>query len=167
MNRGVRYIIIVVAFLLQPFLSAMLPLWMVPDLCFCILVAIMAVADPDEYVGPVILIFALALVKDIYSCQFVGVTVIAMIITSIFILLLRRSANIENIVFIGILALASNLVYYIAYWAIYAILSSPYSFLYMVRSIGWVVLPNIVVTFITLLIISRRMIVKKRDKYFR
>ena len=167
MKKGVSILIIIGAFLLQPFLSAMLPAWLVPNLLFCILMIMAATMNPEDMVLPMSLVFLLSLAQDFYYSQFVGVTVIALVITMLIVMWLRRVANIENLLFSAVIVVVANLVYGISYWGIYALLSSPYSFLYMLTRLPLVVMPNIIVMFIALFIITRDIIQRRRDGYFR
>ena len=90
-------------------------------------------------VGPMVLIFVLSLIQDIYYNQYVGVTIISLLITMLVVMWIRRLANIENIIFVAMIVIVANLVYSISYWGIYALLSSPYSFLYMLRRLPEIV----------------------------
>lgn len=159
-------IIIILAFFIQPIISSMLPSWLVPDLDFCILLVMALSLDGDQVVVPLILASILALMGDIYYSQFIGVTVIAITITIILVMIAKKMGNKESLLFMGILIIPANLVYYLVYWMFYAALSSPYSFLYMIRHLPGMVIPNIVTCFIIWFFTERRMAQQKRDKYF-
>ena len=163
-RKGV--IIIILAFFIQPIISSMLPSWLVPDLDFCILLVFTLALDGDQVVVPLILASVLALMGDIYYSQFIGVTVIAMVVTIILVLILKKLGNKESVFFLGTLIIPANLVYYLVYWMFYVALSSPYSFLYMLRHLPGMVIPNIVTCFIIWFFIERRLVQQKRDKYF-
>ena len=159
-------ILIILAFFIQPILSSMLPSWLVPDLDFCILLVMVLTLDGDQVVAPVILASFLALMGDIYYSQFIGVTVIAMIITFILVYVMKKLGNSDSLIFLGIMIIPANLIYYLIYWMVYAAFSSPYSFLYMLRHLPGMVIPNIVICFIIWLFIERQLTQEKRDKYF-
>ena len=167
MSKRIRFILIIGAFIIQPFLSSLLPAWFVPDLDFCILMVMAATMDLEEMVPPMILVFVLTLIDDFYRNQFIGVTVLAMLIAMLVVIAIRRMANMENIFFIAFIVAVANLVYGVSYWAIYYLLSSPYSFVYMITRFPQFAVPNCIIMFIALLIISRNLIEKRRDSYFR
>ena len=159
-------IIIILAFLIQPIISSMLPAWLVPDLDFCILLVFALALDGEKIVVPTILASVLALMGDIYHSQFIGVTVIAMVTTLLLIMIIKRLGNKESALFLGILIIPANLIYCLIYWMFYAALSSPYSFMYMLSHLPGMVIPNIVTCFIIWFFTERRMAQQKRDKYF-
>lgn len=168
MMRGrIRLIVILGAFLLQPLFSSMLPSWVVPELGFCALMVFTVSMDSEDLVLPAVLILVLTLARDIYSSQFAGASVIAMILTMVLVLVARRLANVESPFFLAMISAGAAVAYKVIYWCIYGILSSPYSFLYMAQRLPSGAIPNMVVTFIALLITSREIIRKRRDKYFR
>lgn len=167
MSRKINYLIIIGAFVIQPFIASLLPALFVPNLLFCILMIMASTMQGEEMVGPMVLIFVLSLIQDIYYNQYVGVTVISLLITMLVVMWIRRLANIENIIFVAMIVIVANLFYSISYWGIYALLSSPYSFLYMLRRLPESAVPNIVVMFIALFIITRDLIQRRRDEYFR
>lgn len=167
MRNRIKVIIILVAFFIQPLLSAMLPVWLVPDLDFCILVVFAVIFDEEDLILPAGLILLLALASDIYSSQYVGATVIALIVVLVMLVLTRKMGNIENILFVLIIATGSTLLYNIAYWVVYAVMSSPYSFMYMIGQLPKTAIINIVLISIALFIAGRDNISKRRDKYFR
>ncbi len=167
MSNKVSFLIIIGSFILQPFLVALLPTWLVPNLMFCILMIMAATMHPEDMVAPMILIFVLTLIQDIYYSQYVGVSVIALLISMLIVIWIRRLANIENILFVGLIVVVANLAYAFVYWGIYAILSSPYSFLYMLTRLPQAIIANIVIMFIALFIITRDLIQRRRNEYFR
>ena len=167
MRDKIIYIIIGLAFVLQPFFSAMLPVWLVPDLDFCILTVIGLTMDPEDMVKPLGLLFGLALVGDIYASQHIGVTVSAMAIVLIALLLFRRLANVENLLFALLITTAASAIFELVHWGMYALMSSPYSFVYMAMKFPQFAVPNVVVTTIALFVSTRELIKKRRDKYFR
>ena len=123
--------------------------------------------DTEDLVIPTAIILLLTLVKDIYSAQYAGASVIAMIITMIAVLIARRLANIENPIFLFLISIGASLAYKLVYWCIYGILSSPYSFMYMVQRLPSGSIPNMVVIFLGLFMSSLEIIKQRRDKYFR
>ena len=167
MSRNKRFILIVAAFFLQPFFTALLPGVLVPNLLFCILMIMAASMDPEDLVAPMILVSILSLLQDIYYSQYIGVGVISLMVTMLVVIWIKRLANIENPIFLVLLVLITNLVYAVIYWGIYALLSSPYSFMYMLKRLPLTAIPNIVVMFIALTVISRDLIQRRRDEYFR
>ena len=167
MSRNTRIIVIVAAFLLQPFLTALLPGVLVPNLLFCILMIMASVMEPDELVLPMILVCVFSLIQDVYYSQYIGVGVIALIITMLVVMWIRRLANIENPFFLAMLVIVTNLVYAVVFWGIYAMLSSPYSFFYMLKRLHMAVIPNVVFMFVALILISQDLIQRRRDGYFR
>lgn len=167
MGIRLRTILIIGAFIIQPFLSALLPAWFVPDLDFCILMVMAATMDLEDMTPSMVLIFALALIQDIYQSQFIGVTVLAMMIAMVVVIIMRRMANVENVVYIAVVVAVANFVYVASYWGIYSLLSYHYSFMYMIERFPQFLVPNAVVLLIAIFIVTRGIIQKRRDGYFR
>ncbi len=152
---------------MQPFFAAMLPTWFVPNLMFCILIIMSATMDVEEMVLPMVLIFLFSLIQDFYYSQYVGITIIAMIVAMLAVIWLRRLANIENPFYLAFMVIAANLIYASVYWGIYTLISPTYSFMYMLFKLPEVAIPNVVVSFVALFIITRGIIQARRDGYFR
>ena len=160
-TRGL-IITILIAFFLQPFISALLPNWMVLDLNFCLLVILGLTMDSEDMAIPIAVIGGVALFKDSFNSQFVGVSAISMIIVLALILYIRRTANNENPVSVGLIVLGANIIHTLCYWGFLYLLRSPYGFMYMITRMPMMVIPNTIVTFVVVFILSRRSVVRVR-----
>ncbi len=167
MKTRVAIIFFAISFLLRPMLQVFLPEWMTLDLCLCIYIAMAVTMDKDSIAGPMIAAFVFMVISDIIFSQYVGVTPLAMLATTGFIFALKTMYDVENKLMDIINMVLGFLVFHSAYWLIYKLLGSPYSFLYMLGKLPWLLLTESVITGIIILLIVRAKIQKRRYDYFK
>lgn len=167
MRSRTAIIMVILAFILQPFLSGLLPAFLTPNLLLCIVLLSAITMAEEDVIIPVILALIMSLVTDFFCNQFAGVSAVVMIVLVVPLFVVRRHINIENILFIGVLSLGLNLIYELLYWVIYRSLGSTYGLLYVISKLPMSVLPNAVLLFIGLFFFSRHVAQERRDSYFK
>lgn len=160
------FVVYLAAFLLQPFLYNLIPgFGGNVNLILCLTV-IMTFLYNDTMAG---IFFGLifGLLGDMVYGIYIGPGAFAVVTVGIAVLLLKRFANIENF-FNGLITmLLSTWMYASVYWVVYYFIGSPYSYLYAMKSLPWQLLFNTVVGALLYLVLIKRVIKHRRDRYFK
>ncbi len=104
---------------------------------------------------------------DLCYSAVVGPMPIALVVTAVFIILVREFANIENIVNMWGVALLSILLYYGVNWGLYRLAGSPAGFMYILKMLPWEALYTMVVITVIYLVLIRKVTRHRKDRYFR
>ena len=167
MKTRIALILFAICFFLRPMLQVFLPEWLTLDLILCIYIALAITMDKDSIAGPMLAAFIFMVVSDIIFSQFIGITPIAMLAATGVAYLFKTTYDVENIVLNLVNMVISFLVFHISYWIMYRLLGSPYSFIYMLSRLPWLLLTECIITGIIVLIITRARIQKRRNDYFK
>lgn len=160
-------IMVLIAFILQPFISGLLPEVIVPNLAFCLLVILALMMESDGVLFPVILTLALTFPIDFYSNQFVGVNAIAMIVVFVLLMLVKPHINLDNILLTVLTVVGANILYEFVYWFVYRIMGSTFSITYMLVRMPGSIIANAAVLVLAIFILSKRALEIRRENYFK
>ena len=158
-------ILFLVAFLIQSsFLNLFAIAGHTPNLLLCLVIALSFIYE-DELYGLVYgAIFGL--LYDMTMGTLLGPTAICLAVVAILIFIVREIANIENIINLWVVAALSIAVYYVLNWVILHLLGNPLGIVYMLKELTISAIYSMVVITIIYLILIRRAIKHRRDRYF-
>ena len=88
MKKHAALIMVIVAFILQPFFSGLLPAFLTPDFLFCIVLLIAITMEEERAILPISLGIILSIPAELFSNQFPGVATAITVILVIPIVLL-------------------------------------------------------------------------------
>ncbi len=160
------FILYLAAFFLQPFLLNLIP---GPggniNLLLCLTVVLTFVYD--EQLPGILFGFIFGLLRDLVFGIYIGPGALALMVCGITVLIIREFINVENIFNQLFMMLLSTWLYASVYWGIYYVLESPYSYLYAMKTLPWQLLFNCVFAAVLYLVLIKRVIKHRRDRYFR
>lgn len=160
------FILYLAAFFLQPFLQNLIPLLGNHlNLLLCLTVVLTFVYD--ERLTGIFFGFIFALLSDIVSGYYLGPAVLAVTCAGIVVLILREFTNIENIFNALFMMLLSTWLYATVYWGVYKLLGSPYSYVYAMKTLPLSLLFNCITAAVLYLVLIKKVIKHRRDRYFR
>ena len=160
------FILYLAAFFLQPFLQNLIPpLGNHLNLLLCLTVVLTFVYD--EKLTGIFFGFIFALLHDIVFGYYLGPAVLAVTAAGIAVLILREFTNIENIFNALFMMLFSTWLYATVYWGVYRILGSPYSYVYAMKTLPFTLLFNCIAAAVLYLVLIKKVIKHRRDRYFR
>lgn len=136
-----------------------------PNLLLCMVVVLSFLYENELY--GLIFSAGFGLLYDICFGTVAGSTAISLVIVSVFILLVREFANIENIVNMWVVAALSILLYYVSNWGLLHIAGNPIGLLYVLKNLPIVFAYSFVVITIAYIILIRKAVKHRRDRYFR
>ena len=159
-------ILYVAALFLQPFLYNLFPgSGGQVNLFLCLGVVLTFVYD--ETLPGILYGCVFGLLEDAFFGMYVGPGALCLVGAGLAVLLLKHFTNKENFVNIVLLLLFSTWLYASLYWCIYAALGSPYSYLYAMKTLPLPLLLNLVAGGALYLVLIKRVIKHRRDRYFR
>lgn len=167
MKQWKEIVLYVGAFLLQPFLYHILPGGGISPNLILILTAMLSFLYEDNYLT-IGLGVSFALMTDLCYGLYVGPGAISVFIVAMLIFSLKDFANKENIINAGIVMLLSTWVYSSSYWLIYFIVGNgAYSYIFAMKSLPLQLLYNLIIALILYMILIKKVIRHRRDRYFR
>lgn len=156
------------AFFLQPFLFNLLPVaGVTPNLILILTVMITFLYDDESELLGIVLGVIFALLNDVAFGLYIGPGAIAILVSGLMVFFLKGFTNKENIINAILTIVISTWVYASVYWLVYIPLGSTYSYIYAMKSIPWQLLYNVIVAIILYLILIKKVIKHRRDRYFR
>ena len=167
MKTRTAVILFAICFFIRPLLQVFLPQWLTLDLILCIFISLAITMDSDKIAGPMLAAFIFMVISDILFSQYKGATPIAMLIATGCAYLIKSRYDKENYLLNMVNMVVSFLVFHISYWLMYKLLGTPYSFVYMLVRLPWLLLTECVITGIIIFIIIRARIQKRRTDYFK
>ena len=167
MKKHAALIMVIVAFILQPFFSGLLPAFLTPDFLFCIVLLIAITMEEERAILPISLGIILSIPAELFSNQFPGVATAITVILVIPIVLLKKHINLDHLLFIGALSVGLSLARQLIYWVVYRALGSSIGFLYMLKRLPLAMLPDALLLFVGLFFFARHMREVRWDSYFR
>lgn len=159
-------ILYVAALFLQPFLYNLFPSFggqVNPFLCLTVTLTFVY----DETLPGILFGCIFGLIIDSFFGMYVGPGALCLVAAGLAVMLLKQFANKENFINIVLLMLFSTWLYASLYWCIYAALGSPYSYLYAMKTLPLPLLLNVVTGGVLYLILIKRVIKHRRDRYFK
>lgn len=159
-------IVFLIAFLIQTSLLNLVSIaGRTPNLLLCMVVVLSFLYENEMY--GVVYGAVFGLLYDLCFGIVIGSTAISLVTVSLFILLVREYANIENIVNMWVVAAASILIYYAVNWILLGIAGSPTGFLYMMKNLPIVFVYSFAVITVAYVILIRKAVKHRKDRYFR
>lgn len=134
-----------------------------PNLLLC-LVVVFTFLYKEKY--GLILGVLFGLLLDLTCGQFVGISALAFLSVHIVVSFLKNFLNQEHLLPDMVLSLIGTVIYYLVYWALYALMGSPYSIVHVLISIAVLMIYNLLPTVIFHLLLVRGIIKHRRDKQF-
>lgn len=136
-----------------------------PNLLLCLVVVCTFLYEDGRY--GIIFGAAFGLLYDVCFSSVLGPTALALLATSAVILLVRESANIENIVNLWIVSAVSLVIFYLVSWGMFRIAGNPESFVYVLKRLPWTGLYSLAVITGIYLVLIRKVTKHRKDRYFR
>lgn len=155
-----------VAFLIQTSLLNIISIkGYTPNLLLCLVVVFSFLYEDGLY--GIIFGAVFGLLYDICFSSVLGPTALALVVTSVVILIVREFANIENIVNMWIVAVFSLVIFYFVSWSLFRLGGNPEGFLYVIKRLPWTGLYSIAVITAIYLVLIRKVTKHRKDRYFR
>ena len=159
-------IIFAVAFFIQTSLLNVISIkGYTPNLLLCLVIVFSFLYEDGKY--GIIFGVICGLMYDICFSSVLGPTPLALLCTSVVVLLARESANIENIVNLWILSAVSLVIYYLVSWGLFHIGGNPEGLVFVLRRLPWTGLYSLAVITVIYLILIRKETKHRKDRYFR
>lgn len=136
-----------------------------PNLLLCLVVVFSFLYEDGLY--GIIFGAVFGLLYDICFSSVLGPTALALVATSVVILIVREFANIENIVNMWIVAAVSLVIFYFVSWGLFHIGGNPEGFIYVLKRLPWTGLYSVAVITAIYLILIRKVTKHRKDRYFR
>ncbi len=166
MNYRKAIVMFVIAFLVQTsLLNVIMIKGYTPNLLLCLVVTISFLYENKTY--GIVLGAIFGVLYDICFSTVVGPTALCLVIVAAFILLVRETVNIENIINMWVVATISIAVYYVLNWLLIHLTGNPLGILYMLTKLPGEYIYSIIVITILYLILLRLSDRHRRDRYFR
>lgn len=154
------------AFLIQPSLLNLLSIkGYTPNLMLGLVIVFSFLYENEMY--GIVFGAVFGCLYDLCYNAVVGPMPIALVFTAIFIILIREFANIENLINMWVVALLSILLYYGINWGLYRLAGNPAGFMYILKMLPWEALYTMVVITAVYLVLIRKVIRYRKDRYFR
>lgn len=159
-------IVFAAAFLVQTSLLNMLSIkGFTPNLILCLVVVFSFLYEEEMY--GIIFGAVFGVLYDICFSAVIGPTAIALVVTAIVILIVREYANIENIINLWVVSVLSLGIFYVISWALFRLSGNPLGIVYVLKGLPWTGLYSLVVITAIYLILIRRVVKHRKDRYFR
>ena len=136
-----------------------------PNLILCMVVVLSFLYENEMY--GVVFGAVFGLLYDICYSSVIGPTAISLVLVAILILVLREYANIENIVNMWVISAVSIVLYYGMNWGLFHMAGNPIGFVYVIKALPGVFLYSFTVVTLIYLILIRKAVKHRRDRYFR
>ena len=135
-----------------------------PNLILCMVVVLSFLYENEMY--GVVFGAVFGLLYDICYSSVIGATAISLVLVAILILVLREYANIENIVNMWVVSAVSIALYYGINWGLFHISGNPIGIVYVIKHLQVVFLYSLAVVTLIYLILIRKSVRYRRDRYF-
>ena len=162
------YIIVCsIVFVLQTFITSLLPLVRGVDPLLCIILAVVFIFREEDLIKPIVVTAFFSLAKDLFFNQYIGVSVISLIVAVSFVLFIRKTINTESLVTDAGISAIAIMTYSSCYWLMYRLLGSPYTYFYMLKRLPLVLIIDVVITEVILYFMINKVVQARRDGYFK
>ena len=136
-----------------------------PNLILCMVVVLSFLYENEMY--GVVFGAVFGLLYDICYSSVIGPTAISLVLVAILILVLREYANIENIVNMWVISAVSIVLYYGLNWGLFHMAGNPIGIVYVIKDLPGVFLYSLAVVTLIYLILIRKAVKHRRDRYFK
>lgn len=159
-------LIFLIAFLIQPSLLNMINIGgYTPNLLLCLVVIFSFIYEEEMY-GIVFGSF-FGVLYDVCYSDVIGPAPIAFLVVAVGIMMAREYVNIENIFNMWIVSILSFCTYYLINWGLHRLAGNPIGIMYVFGKVPWIILYSMVVITIIYLILIKKAVRYRRDRYFR
>ena len=159
-------LIFLIAFLIQPSLLNMINIGgYTPNLLLCLVVIFSFIYEEEMY-GIVFGSF-FGVLYDVCYSDVIGPAPIAFLVVAVGIMMASEYVHIENIFNMWIVSILSFCTYYLINWGLHRIAGNPIGIIYVFGKVPWIILYSMVVITIIYLILIRKAVRYRRDRYFR
>lgn len=160
------FFIYLATFFLQPFLQNLIPdFGGHVNLLLCL--TVMFSFAYDDVLAGISWGFVFGFLYDMLYGMYAGPGVLSLMVVGIAVLFLREFINIENFFNVIGTMFVSTWLYATVYWGIYAVLGSPYTYLYAMKSLPLPLLFNCLVCAALYFLLIKRDMKYRRDRYFK
>ena len=136
-----------------------------PNLILCMVVVLSFLYENEMY--GVVFGAVFGVLYDICYSSVIGPTASSLVLVAILILILREYANIENIVNMWVVSAVSIVLYYGLNWGLFHMSGNPIGFVYVIKHLPGVFLYSFAVVTLIYLILIRKAVRHRRDRYFK
>ena len=159
-------LIFLIAFLIQPSLLNMINIGgYTPNLLLCLVVIFSFIYEEEMY-GIVFGSF-FGVLYDVCYSDVIGPAPIAFLVVAVGIMMAREYVNIENIFNMWIVSILSFCTYYLINWGLHRLAGNPIGIMYVFGKVPWIILYSMAVITIIYLILIRKAVRYRRDRYFK
>lgn len=159
-------LIFLIAFLIQPSLLNMINIGgYTPNLLLCLVVIFSFIYEEEMY-GIVFGSF-FGVLYDVCYSDVIGPAPIAFLVVAVGIMMAREYVNIENIFNMWIVSILSFCTYYLINWGLHRLAGNPIGIMYVFGKVPWIILYSMAVITMIYLILIRKAVRYRRDRYFK
>ena len=155
-----------IAFLIQPSLLNMINIGgYTPNLLLCLVVIFSFIYEEEMY--GVVFGSLFGVLYDVCYSDVIGPAPIAFLVVAVGIMMAREYVNIENIFNMWIVSILSFCTYYLINWGLHRLAGNPIGIMYVFGKVPWIILYSMVVITMIYLILIRKAVRYRRDRYFK
>lgn len=155
-----------IAFLIQPSLLNMINIGgYTPNLLLCLVVIFSFIYEEEMY--GVVFGSLFGVLYDVCYSDVIGPAPIAFLVVAVGIMMAREYVNIENIFNMWIVSILSFCTYYLINWGLHRIAGNPIGIMYVFGKVPWIILYSMAVITMIYLILIRKAVRYRRDRYFK
>ncbi len=159
-------LIFLIAFLIQPSLLNMINIGgYTPNLLLCLVVIFSFIYEEEMY--GVVFGSLFGVLYDVCYSDVIGPAPIAFLVVAVGIMMAREYVNIENIFNMWIVSILSFCTYYLINWGLHRLAGNPIGIMYVFGKVPWIILYSMAVITIIYLILIRKAVRYRRDRYFK
>lgn len=160
-------IFLAAAFVLQPLIVSVVSVPGYPNLTLCFVVVCTMIYRNEESIPAIVTGLFFAFLTDCISGLYLGEGILSLVVTILYIFIVKRMVNVENPVISGVVFLGGTVVYNLTMWLLDTIGGSAYGILYVIKSLPPYLIANLVVEMIIYFILINKVINNRRNGYFR
>ncbi|MEG0662750.1 MAG: hypothetical protein RR472_05675 [Anaerovoracaceae bacterium] len=134
-----------------------------PNLILCLTVAIAFIYEEGYKCIPIALITML--ISDAFLGIYLGVGALSLFLTTVMVLIGRRSINTDHLFPTTVVGIVSVMVYNLIYWVILKILKDPMTILYYLEHQVISIVYSTIVIALAFLLMTRKIAMNKIDRY--
>ncbi|MFV0516469.1 MAG: rod shape-determining protein MreD [Aminipila sp.] len=163
MKMRFAVIIFLIAFLLQGTLLNLFSIFgATPNLVLCLVIIFSFLYEDNN---GLVLGVVFGLLMDLCFTPYMGMNAFAMLIVSLFVSFLRENINKENLVPVLTVSVVATFIFNLIYFFLSRCFGSTYSIIYWLKLQPLFVIYNLVVVFILYLILIKRVVKYRNDRY--
>ena len=154
-------------FFVQPVLAAIIPVLQVPNLVVCVTLMYMLLKNEEDYTPVIVAGAVFSMLSDICYGQYAGAGTLAFLAIVVSVFALKHYINNENRLMVVLTICGASLLYSLVYWAVTALLGSPYGVIYLIKHALIYMVGDLAVCLCIYFASIGKIIQDRRDRYFR